>query len=76
LADLKVGIEWDVKVKRVEGWYGEAGLVDLLADTFGRGMISWNPYAHASIASGTVRIGGVVYDVVPVSRLVVLSVQI
>ncbi len=53
-------------VKREEGWYGEAGLVDVLADTFGQGMISWNPYAHASCASGTVRVGATTYQIVPV----------
>ena len=47
-------LSWNVVVSRKTGWYGEAGLVDLLADTLGRGMISWNPYAHSSIASGTI----------------------
>ena len=39
----------------------ENRIIDELADSFGRGMISWNPYAHQSTAEGTATIGDRVY---------------
>lgn len=30
-------VSWNVLMKRVTGWYGEAGVVDLLANTAGKG---------------------------------------
>ena len=51
-------IEWDLRVTRRAGWFGESWVETPFHLGRLTGAIMWSPYGHMSTVEGTLRIGG------------------
>jgi hypothetical protein len=58
--EKSANIAWNLKVKRIVGWYGQHDIEPMVKQT---GVISWNTYAYDSEVEGTITVNGRTYEI-------------